>query len=255
MLDQYDSAIAWYGRFREVNPGDAQAMTRMADALDQAGREAEALAIYDSVLARADSMPPLDLFRAGVAMFEGERLDRAAQAFEAGLRRNPHYRDALYNLANTYLSMSNQADSVKGPTAATRKKELGEKMAPVVERLVAIDPMNERVQQLRAAVYQLKDMPDSTLAVLEFRQSMPFDVTISRFLPAGSGYDLRGLVTNRQDSTATMPPLVFEFLDANGGVVQTITVEGKTIAGGELAPIAMAPVGEGIVAWRYRPGS
>jgi tetratricopeptide (TPR) repeat protein len=252
MQNKYDSAVVWYVEFRKIEPGDAQAMTRLADALGQAGREPEALAIYDSVLARKDSMAPIDLFHAGVAMFEAKRLAQATEAFEAGLARNPYYRDALFNLANTYLSMANEADSVKGPAVAARKKELGEKMSPVVERLVQVDPLNERARQLRAAAFQLRDIPDSTLAALEFRQTMPFDVTISQFVPAGSGFDVRGLITNRQDSTATTPPIIFEFLNASGEVVQAITVEPKSIPGGELAPLTLAPVGEGIVAWRYR---
>jgi len=255
MRKQFDSAAAWYRRFRELRPDDAQAMTRLADALDQGGHPDEALALYDSVLARADSMPTLDLFQAGVAMFEAKRFDAAAQAFEAGLQRNPYYRDALFNLANTYLSMANQADSAKGPDVARRKKELGEKMVPVVNRLVGVDPMNERSHTMKAAAFQLLGLQDSTLAVLEGRQAMPFDLTVSAFAPSGSGYDVKGIITNRQDSTATTPPIVFEFLNEAGEVVQAITVDPMTIEGASVAPLAMAPVGEGIVSWRYRPES
>jgi tetratricopeptide (TPR) repeat protein len=255
MDKQYDSAAAWYRRYREQRPDDAQAMTRLADALDQGGHSAEALALYDSVLARADSMPTLDLFQAGVAMFDGKRFDAAAQAFEAGLRRNPQYRDALFNLANTYLSMANLSDSGQGPDVARIKKELGEKMMPIVNRLVEVDPMSEPARRLRAAAFQLQGLGDSTVAVLQALQTLPFDVTVSAFTPSGSGYDVRGIITNRQDSTATTPPFVFEFLNGAGEVVQAITVDPKPVDGASIVPFAMAPVGEGIVAWRYRPES
>jgi hypothetical protein len=81
---------------------------------------------------------------------------------------------------------------------------------------------------------------------------MPFEIQVSTFVPAGSGYDVRGIITNRGDSSVTVPPVVFEFVNSTGEVVQAITVEAKTLEGAGMAPIAMAPVGEGIVAWRYR---
>jgi hypothetical protein len=63
---------------------------------------------------------------------------------------------------------------------------------------------------------------------------------------------VRGIITNRGDASLTTPPLVFEFLSASGEVVQSITVEPKNLAGGDGAAFAMAPVGEGIAAWRYK---
>jgi tetratricopeptide (TPR) repeat protein len=252
MQKKYDSAVVWYQEFRTIQPGDAQAMTRMADALSQAGRDDEAIAIYDSVLARKDSMPAIDLFQAGVAMFESKRFERAAEAFESGLERNPFFRDALFNLANTYLSMANAADSGRGAAVTARKKELGEKMTPVVRRLTEVDPQNVPARRLQAAAFQLQNLQDSTLRVLEGIEAMTFELQVSQFAPAGSGFDVRGIMTNRTDSTITTPPLTFDFLSATGDVVQSITVDPKPIPGGELAPFQMAPVGEGIVAWRYR---
>jgi tetratricopeptide (TPR) repeat protein len=255
MSKQPDSAVAWYLRFREARPGDPQGMTRLADALEQSGRTDEAIALYDSVLARSDSMPTIDLFQAGVAMFEAKRYERAAQAFESGLQRNPLYRDALFNLANTYLSLANASDSVSGSAGATRKKELGQKMLPITSRLIEADPMNGPARRLKAAAFQLQDLQDSTLAQLEAIEAMPYEVTVSTFVPSGSGYEVKGILTNLQDSSVTVPALVFEFLSEAGEVVQTITVDPQQLEAGGVAPFAMAPVGEDIAAWRYRAGS
>lgn len=253
MRQEYDSAVSWYRRYQELRPGDPQGLTRQADALSEAGRAEEALALYDAVLARADSISTLDLFQAGVAMFRAGRYARAAEAFENGLQRNPYFRDALFNLANTYLSMANEADSGSG--AAAQKRAFGEKMAPVVERLLEVDPQSSASLRLRAAAFQLRDLPDSTLAVLEQTQAMTFDVTVSRFAPAGSGYDVRGIITNLTTAPLDVPALTFDFVNASGEVVQTITVEARTVEAEGVAPFALAPVGEGIAAWRYRAGS
>lgn len=250
-----DSAVVWYQRFREVRPADPQGMTRLADALEQAGRTDEAIALYDSVLARADSMPTLDLFQAGVAMFETKRFERAAQAFEMGLQRNPYYRDALFNLANTYLSLANASDSAPASAGETRKKELGEEMLPVTNRLIEADPMNGPARRLKAAAFQLQDLQDSTYAILQGIEAMLYEVTVSTFVPSGSGYEVKGIITNLQDSAVTVPPLVFEFLNEAGEVVQALTVESKPLDGGGVSPLTLAPVGEGIAAWRYRAES
>lgn len=255
MDEKHDSAVIWYRRFREAKPYDPQGMTRLADALEGAGQHDEALKLYDSVLATADSMPTLDLFQAGVAMFEAKRFDGAVQAFEAGLQRNPYFRDALFNLVNTYLSLANEGDSVKGPEQVRRRKEFGEKMLPIANRLLEADPMSVAARRLKAAAFQLQDLQDSTLAVLEGIEAMPFEVTVSGFTPQGSGYDVRGIITNLQDSAATVPPIVFEFINAAGEVVQAITVESQQLEEGGVAPFNLAPVGEGIAAWRYRAAS
>jgi len=253
--NQYDSAAAWYARFRQHAPRDPQAITGQASALESAGRADQALVLYDSVLIMADSMQTLDLFQAGVALFRTNRFGRATEAFERGLARNPHYRDALFNLANTYLSLAHAIDSTKkGAERAKLEKEYGDKMVPIALRLVAADPASSSARRLLAAGYQLAALPDSTLAVLERRQAMAFDLTVSSFEPAGSGFDLRGIITNLRAEATPVPPITFEFLNELGEVVQSLVVEARSLEPESMAPFALAPVGEGIAAWRYRVG-
>ncbi|MDH4045411.1 MAG: tetratricopeptide repeat protein [Gemmatimonadota bacterium] len=256
-IDQkYDSAAAWYARFRQHDPTDAQATTGQASALESAGRIEEALALYDSVLIMSDSMSTLDLFQAGVALFRTRRLQRAAEAFERGLERNPHFRDALFNLANTYLSLANDVDSTLPKAEQERlEREYGEKMVPVVNRLVAGDPASTAALRLLAAALQLTGQPDSTLAVLERIEALPFEITISTFEPAGSSFDVRGIITNLRSEGTAVPAVTFEYLTEAGEVVQSIVLESRSLEPEGMAPIAMAPVGEGIAAWRYRVGS
>jgi tetratricopeptide (TPR) repeat protein len=250
---QYDSAVAWYSSFRAEYPHDPQALTGQAAALEEMGREADAVALYDSVLVMADSMPTIELYQAGVAMFRAGRFTRAAEAFERGLARNPYYRDALFNLANTYLSLANAIDSTK---PAAEREQLrhgyGDKMIPVGLRLVEADPCSAASLSMLAAAYQLRAEEDSTLAVLERRAALPYEITVSTFTRSGSAVDMRGIITNRRSEPTNVPAVTFEFLTASGEVVQAITVEAQTLDADGVAPFALAPLGETIAAWRYR---
>ena len=254
--EQYDSAAAWYARFRLHKPMDPQATTGQAAALESAGRADEALALYDSVLIMADSMATLDLFQAGVALFRTKRYGRAAEAFERGLARNPHYRDALFNLANTYLSLANAIDSTKPAAERERlEQEFGTKMGPIAASLIASDPASTSARRLQAAAFQLAGLQDSTLAALERIEAMTYEVTVSSFEPKGSGFDMRGIITNLRSEATSVAPITFEFVNERGEIVQSLVVEGQTLEAEGMAPFALAPVGEGIAAWRYRLGS
>jgi tetratricopeptide (TPR) repeat protein len=258
LAKMYDSAAVWYRRFRKDAPSDPQALTGLASVLQEAGHADEAMAMYDTVLAMADSMPTIDLFQAGVAMLRSKRYQRAALLFERGLQRDPYYRDALFNLANTYLSIALQvdADSTKSDSAKAREtREWGKKMAPIVDRLLAADPANYGSLRLLLGAYRLQGNEDSALAAAQRANDLPFDVTVSTFQPTGSGYDVRGIITNRKDDAITVPALTFEFLDEGGKVVQSLTVDQQKLDGGGVAPFALNPVGEGITAWRYKVGS
>jgi len=191
-----------------------------------------------------------------VAMFRVKRYDRAAEAFQRGLVRSPYYRDGLFNLANTYLSLANEVDSTKSKAEQDElKKAYGEKMRPIVERLVEVDPNSTAGLRLLAAAFQLSGDSDSTLAVLQRIEDLPFEITVSTFMPVGSGFDVRGIVTNLRSETAEIPAVTFDFISEDGTVVQSKTLEPQTLDEGGVAPFALAPIGEGIAAWRYHVGS
>ncbi len=257
----YDSAAAWYRRFRADNPTDPQALTGLATVLQEAGQGDEAMLMYDSVLMMADKMPTRELFSAGVAMFRANRFQRAAQLFEQGLKQNPYYRDALFNLANTYLAQANhiEPDKAGSDSAKARmegeQRELSRKMRPLLDRLLAADPASYASLTLLLASYRLDGLQDSALAVAERRNALPFDVTVSTFQPTGSGFDVRGIIANRKSEATTVPPLTFEFLDESGKVVTSMTTDQQTLDPDGVVPFALTPVGEGIAAWRYTVGS
>ncbi len=262
----WDSAIVWYKRHRQLDPENTETLVGLAtvyarkaedsdksgDSTTAAALRASALTMYDSVLAAADKMSAVNLFSTGVSLYKANRYDIAAQAFQKGYEKNPYFRDGIFNLANTYLSLARAQE--KGAAGDSVKKAAGEKMLPVVLKLMELDPHNQSVRRLLAAAYQLLDLPDSTLAALQSIEAMKFDVAVMLFQPREGGYTLGGSVSNLTEDEVTVPTITFEFLDGEGNVVASEPVEAGTLEGDGYFEFSLSPSGENIAGWRYRVG-
>ena len=285
----YDSAAAAYSEYLKDSPLDAQALTRLAGVLENSGHRDSAKAIYVYIIAHADSVDPVNIFNAGVSIYNAappipdsehvssdcrrqrvagrtgltlvqrrgitaqcdsvardamktrdaaaaENYKLAAQAFEVGLARDAQSRDGLYNLSNAYFALR-QAD----------------KMLPISQRLMAVDPMNRNAVRLVAQAWQLKNRSDSALHYVTLADSLlPFDVNVASFAPEEQSASLNGLVTNFHGAPTTPLSLTFEFLDAAGKVVATQPLDVPAIPAGENHAFQLQAIGAGIVAWRYR---
>ncbi len=257
MLEQWDSAAVWYTKYRQVNPHDREAITGFLQVLEGGGYDEEALAFTDTILEYAEAMTDLDMFAAGVSLFQANRYETAVRAFRAGLEKNRHYRDGVYNLAQSYFAIANPGDSTEAATEEERavRDEAAREMLAVTNRLQEIDPASEDVLRLLAAAYQLNGDTTATLEALERIEALRFEVRIEVFQPSEGGYQVGGTIANVRDEETTVPDLVFEFLDIDGRVVTTETVSGRTLISKAADRFQLSPVGEGIAAWRYKAES
>jgi Tfp pilus assembly protein PilF len=166
----------------------------------------------------------------------GDQYRLAARAFEAGLQRDVAYRDALFNLANTYYIVKD-----------------GDRMLPVAQRLYAGDPLNRGTVRLVAGAWLLKQKSDSVLYYLQRADSlMPVEVTVSGFAPDEQNATVTGLITNFHTKPSAPIKLTFDFLDAKGAVVASQTVEVPAIDAGGNYQFQTKAIGVGIAAWRYK---
>ncbi|MGH7701213.1 MAG: tetratricopeptide repeat protein [Gemmatimonadales bacterium] len=134
-----------------------------------------------------------------------EIFSLAARAFQAVLGKNPFYRDALYNLSNTYYQMRDTAN-----------------MLPVSRRLIQVDPMNRTSNLLVAQAYQMRGMGDSALYYLQVSDSiLPVEVNITELALDEQQVAVGGLITNFHDKQSASFVLEFEFLNAQGAVLAT----------------------------------
>ncbi len=251
MMEDWDSTIVWYERAQEINPENTDVVFGLAEAYAESGDSERAFAIYDGLLANPAEMNSLDLFNAGVKLFNADEFTRAARAFVAGLESNPYHRDALYNLSNTYLAMAN--DDVR-PQGDRDNAVL--EMSGIAQRLIEVDPQNRDPRRLQAAALQLAGDPDGAVAVMDEMNAFAYEVSVDISRPIDGGYELHGRLTNLADGAETTTgTLTFEFMNDAGVVVGSDTVASETLAAGASSRFSLGVVGEGIVAWRYTVGS
>jgi tetratricopeptide (TPR) repeat protein len=173
-------------------------------------------------------------FRASIA----PRYRLAARAYEAGLAKEPYFREALYNLTGVYYLL--------GDTA---------KVLPLAQRLVAVDPLNRTSLAKLAGAWQIRGNKDSTLHYLTIADSLSLEVSVGTFTPRDSGVALSGLFTNPKAKPSPPAAVTFEFLNGKGDVVAADTTKVPAIDASGNQAFEIKKAGAGIVAWRYRKQS
>ena len=251
MMEEWDSTIVWYEKAREIDPENTDIVFGLAEAYAENGDRERAFSIYDRLLADPAEMNSLDLFNAGVKLFNADEFTRAARAFNAGLESNLFHRDALYNLANTYLAMANDL----GRPQAERDNVVT-RMGEIATRLIAVDPRNRDPRRLQAAALQLAGDTDGAVAIMDEMNAFTYEVSVDIARPISGGYELHGRLTNLvADAETTTPAITFEFINESGDVAGTDTVDARALAAGTTSRFSLGAVGEDIVAWRYKVGS
>jgi tetratricopeptide (TPR) repeat protein len=158
-----------------------------------------------------------------------------AQTYEAGLAKNPHLRDALYNLAGiSYLI---------GDTS---------KVLPLAQRLYAVDPMNRLSLAKIAGGWQLLGKKDSVLYYLQLADSIPIEVTVSNFTTNEQDAAVEGLFTNFHSKPSPPFKLMFEFLNGKDSVVASVPQDVPAVDAGANTGFKLKAGKPGIVAWRYK---
>jgi tetratricopeptide (TPR) repeat protein len=279
---QLMAAESVYREYVAMKPHDMAARSALATVLSSQHRPAEAAAVYDSILSNADSLDSFQLFDTGASLFnlavaDSARADsaqrrsffqRSARAFEASAHKNPFYRDALYNLAASYLAGGDQANAVQ-----------------TGKRLVAIDSLNQASWQRLGDAYRdvalsynrqdsilrarrdslplaaqyavtARAYRDSTLQAFTRRDAIPLHIAINRFDPRDSTAGLRGAVRNVQAREHPGFILAIEFLNAQGEVVATERVDVPALnavgSPGQSYDFDLHVSGRGIIAYRYK---
>jgi tetratricopeptide (TPR) repeat protein len=197
------------------------------------------------MIANPSKYTEAQLFDAGTAAFRAGQLQTAAKLMELGYQANPWLRGGLFNLANTYW-----------------KLEQWNKMLPISQRLVSIDPNNPDNYQLVAIAYQglakgskapatKRSMNDSLMKYLGKGEKLPVRVMVNEFTHDGTNYKLIGSVENL-GAAAKNVVLKVDFLDKQGNVV---TTQNATVSTGpkERKSFALQASGAQIAAFRYAP--
>lgn len=241
-----------YKAFLEAYPNDEQrtsAQAGMARMLAALGDTAAVASVFSEMLADPSKYTESQLLEGGTQAFNAGRFDAAAKLFEIVLEKNPFYRDALFNLANTYWSQQDW-----------------EKMMPVAKRLSQVDPNNQDVWQLVAIAYKGRGdvakakknlaveraMYDSAVKHVEKKNALTSTLSFTHFMHDGPKHTLRGNIQNAGAKPATYT-VKFEFLDSAGKPVAAKEVTVGPVEPKKSAPFSVEVSQEGIVAFRYAP--
>jgi hypothetical protein len=245
-------------------------------ALLLAGDTATFITSYQPLLANPSNYEYQDLLNSAVNAARANRPADAAKLFEATLAQNPYSRDALFNLAVTYLT-----------------QEQNDRVSPIVTRLVVVDPGNPENYNLAARAYlalakaaqTAKKTPvaaaynDSTLNWYNRGNKLPAEVTFSEFSPSDKQLVVAGTVLDRRDkidasggaaaapargrgaaakpaaASKNLAPkavtLRFDALDKNGQVLGSQTVTTEALTPGKSAKFTVTIPAPNAVAYRY----
>ena len=157
------------------------------------------------------------------------------QTYQAGLAKNPFYRDALYNLTGISFMLNDTA-----------------KVLQLAMRLYAVDPMNRLTLAKVAGAWQLVGKKDSALYYITLADSLPVEVTVGRFTTNEQGTVLEGLFTNFHAKSSPPVKLTFELVDGKGNVVASLPQDASPVDAGGNQAFKLKTDQKGIVAWRYK---
>ena len=225
----------------------------LADAVDnvarmyvEAGDSASVPTIYAPMLANPTKYGEISLVHAGVIATRNGRQADAIKLFDAALAQNPYSRDAINNLAATYI-------------------QNGEfpKAFPLIDRLVALDPSNPDNPLLYAFAYRglykgtkdkklQKIYTDSLVYFNAKSENLPVKLAVTEFTRRPDQTLLSGTIENRGTTPKTYTVNV-EFLDKSGTVISTETTTVGPVAPKKSGTFKITSAKGGAFGYRYKP--
>ncbi|MGH7579687.1 MAG: tetratricopeptide repeat protein [Gemmatimonadales bacterium] len=247
---KHAEAAAAFEQYLKWVPNDVEAKRGLAAAYRGQGQADKAQALEQEIVAAGGSAAggagagagSADLMNVGVNLYNDKKFAEAAKAFAKVAEAEPYNRDALFNLANTYLALKD-----------------GAKLLAAAQRLIAIEPMNENSLKLVGEGHKQAQQVDEAVKVAEQVLALPVDIRVNDFSTGTNTATLTATATGREAQTPAGKPipaapvsLAVEFLDAKGAVVASQDVAVPALEPGKSQELKATAQGAGIVAWRYK---
>jgi tetratricopeptide (TPR) repeat protein len=225
----------------------------LADAIDNesrmyvdAGDSVSVPAVYAPMIANPSKYGEISLVHAGVVATRNGHQADAVKLFDAALALNPYSRDAINNLAATYIQ-NNQFP----------------KAFPLIDKLISLDPSNPDNQLLYAFAYQglykgtkdkklQKIYTDSLVYFNNKSENMPVKLAVTEFTRRPDQTLLAGTIENRGTTPKTYS-VSFEILDKSGTVISTETASVGPVAPKKSGTFKITSAKGGAYGYRYQP--
>jgi tetratricopeptide (TPR) repeat protein len=250
-LNRGKEAVPVLQTYVRNKPDDIDGKKLLANAYQSAGMADSAKAINAELVKLGTSaggaggaVSSGDVMVIGANLYKEGKYAEAADVFEKVLATDPYNREALVNVANTYLAM-------KAPA----------KMIASADKLIALEPMNMFAYQLKAEAYrQQKQLGAAANKNAALLLALPVDITFAAGTATENSLSVSGTATGRAaidakgNAVAPKPlSLTFEFLDAKGTVLGSQTVQIPALKDKATHAFTVQGQGAGISGFRYRP--
>jgi tetratricopeptide (TPR) repeat protein len=233
--DAFDGAIDAYERYLEEYPEDTEIALRLLRRYSLLGTTDGMDRMIDE-LARADSLDLGEITQAGNAVFNDGHAERAIELLDLAVERNPYMQAPLSTLARSYYHL-----------------EDAEGLRMAVERLIEIDPLNPQTMRLMAAAWDLAGIPDSVVKYVALADTgLGLGVTVTQFIPSPVASTVNGSILNMSSGPSEPATIEFEFLDTEGAVLGTVTVEVPALEPKRRHAFTAEADVPRAAAWRYR---
>jgi len=225
----------------------------VANAFDQtaamyaaAGDSALIPKLYAPMIATPSKYGENTLVHAGVIATHNGRYADAVTLFNATLAVNPYSRDAINNLAASYI----------------QTKEF-DKAMPLINKLETLDPNNPDNAVLYVVAYQelykrtkdkklQKTYTDSLIYFNDRFEKAPVKVSVTEFSRRPAETIFSGTITNMSKAQKTYT-LAVEFIDKSGTVVGTETATVGPVAANASRDFKINMAKGGVYGYRYKP--
>jgi len=224
MNEQAEEAAEVYEAVLEEDPENTDARSGLAMAMAQTGAGGEAAGIYEEIIDNPESSP-IDLYNAGVGMYQAQNFEGAVRAFKTALDRSPMFRDALQNLVQSLAQ------------GAQENPEMWEQMPEFSSKLLEMDPYNQLAYRLHGIALARTGSSDEAVALSEEMEALPFT---TQQLQLRTGQGVVGALLNHTLEPGTEVTLRFTFYDVQGDELGTADAVVQAPAQGEAA-VLQAP--------------
>jgi tetratricopeptide (TPR) repeat protein len=276
LLDQLgrrDDAVAVHRAYVDKHPEDAAARAEWAAALAKSGKTEEAARVYEQLLASGD-LSDTEWFNAGVGLYAAEQHGLAARAFRKSVEKNPHARDAWYNLGQTLFGATSALEERRKSAAEPDKAELGKRIEAVNTELLEVsakvrefDPNFRNAMMMVAQAQRTlsdlttdaalkKQWQDKVVATLEQAEALPFEVSGITVRAQDGGVTVSGRVTNLKAAAGQTLTLEFSLLGDGGEVLATVPVTAALKEANASTEFSFeAKTDKPVAGWKYRSAS
>ncbi len=231
-----EPAITAYRSLVAAYPGNAEATTTLSAVFAQAGRMGEAASAFDGLFGSPTALSATEWYDLGQRLMQGKLSGPGTKAYLMALQRNPFHRNALSELANAYLGTKDTAGALA-----------------MAQRLQALDPLNKAAVRLLGQAWDLRGRRDSAQKFGTLSDTLTVELTVASLVVDSSAATVAGVASNAGGTPSKSLRVTFEFLDAQGAVQGSQTVEIPAIQPGGNQEFTARSGGRGIVGWRYRP--